>query len=92
MKGLIVSYPEKGTEIYIYKPQNLNAATYKFTVEKYIPTDYHNKLIDAGLCYYDNNSVEKRIIFELERLNVLKAIKEIGEDIYEDTVTEAYIH
>lgn len=73
MKGLVIEYPEKGTELYIYNPHNLNTATYQYSIVNFIPTDYHKIRIMSGLCYYDLESVLKRITQERERLSVWQA-------------------
>lgn len=68
MKGLIKEYPKNKVEMYIYNPVNLMSATYKYSIAEYRNLAYYNRRIDAGLCYYDLESVEKRINEELERL------------------------
>lgn len=65
---MIKKYPNKGTTIYIYNPVNLASGICTYTVEKYIPTEYHQKRIDSGLCYLDEESVLQRINEEREQL------------------------
>lgn len=68
----IYDYPEKGTVLYIFNPVNLFAATYQYTVEKYLNLDYFNRRIDAGLCYSDLESVLERIAYEQESVSYRK--------------------
>ena len=66
-KGLVLEFPEIGTELYFYNPYNLSSPVGAFSIEKYKNLDYYNKRIKSKLCYYTLESVLARIEYEMNK-------------------------